>query len=64
MLQTTAMSVNEVDSGALTSVQLCIVLEDVLQGLERDVVITLTTTVGTAGRHASYYVQYSHMGVY
>ena len=48
-LETTSVSVGEGDEGMTTAVEICVKLSDVMEGLERDVVVNLNTVEGTAG---------------
>ena len=51
-LQDTELSVTEGNSGANRSVDVCVVLQDAMGGLEREITLTFTTTGGTAGMHS------------
>ena len=42
----------EGNSGMNGTVDVCVVLEDAMDGLEREVTVTFTTTGGTAGMHS------------
>ena len=46
-----AIQESEISISEETSGQICIVLENAADELERDVSVTLTTTTGTAGKY-------------
>lgn len=52
-LMSTEVSILEGDGGAMPTVPVCVILEDVMDGLERDVALKLSTTTGTAGVHCT-----------
>ena len=45
----TELNVTEGNNGTLPMAPLCVVLNNVMGGLERDVALNLSTTAGTAG---------------
>ena len=52
-LMSTEVSILEGDSGAMPTVPVCVILDDVMDGLERNVALKLSTTTGTAGVHCT-----------
>ena len=47
--QDTELSVTESEENI--TVEVCMVLKDAMSGLERDVIVNLTTVIGTAGKY-------------
>ena len=49
-LERTSISIVEGNEGESNLIEVCVVLEDILDGLERELVFTLSVTLGTAGK--------------
>ena len=52
-LMNTEVSITEGDSGSMPTVPVCVILDSIMDGLDRNVTLKLSTATGTAGVHCN-----------